>query len=262
MPRVAANLVWLFTEVPFMDRFAAARRAGFKYVEFLLPYEHPGEQIKEALDTNDQQAVLFLSPSGDWASGERGIAASPTRVAEFRSGIKTAISYARILGVSRVGCLAGKITPGCSRKEQRSTLIENLRFAADAMGEYGIKVLVEHVSLAAIPGFFLNRVHEVLDVIADAGRSNLYLHYDMYHAQRTEGNLTQILRDHIARIDHIHIADTPGRHQPGTGEINYPFLFAEMDTLGYKEFVGLEYEPIPDTVKSLGWIKEYGCQLA
>ncbi|HLA80444.1 MAG TPA: TIM barrel protein [Thermoleophilia bacterium] len=262
MPRLAANLVWLFTEVPFMDRFAAAQRAGFRYVEFLLPYEYPAEKVKEVLDQNGQQVVLFLLPSGDWASGDRGVAASPNRVGEFRAGVKTALSYARVLGVPRIGCLAGKTVPGYSRREQWNTLVENLQFVADAMGEMGIKVLVEHVSHAAIPGFILSRVQDVLDVIAEANRPNLYVHYDIYHAQRTEGNLTQILRDHIASIDHIHVADTPGRHQPGTGEINYRFLFSEIDRLGYGQFVGLEYEPIPDTVKSLEWIKEYGCQLA
>jgi hydroxypyruvate isomerase len=150
---------------------------------------------------------------------------------------------------------------GHSREEHRNTLVENLRFAADALEKIGVKLIVEHINPFDIPGFFLNRVQDVLDVIAEAKHPNLYVQYDMYHAQRTEGNLTQILREHFAQIDHIQIADNPGRHQPGTGEINYPFLFAEMDKLGYKGYVGLEYVPAPNTVGSLGWITEYGCQL-
>jgi hydroxypyruvate isomerase len=261
MPKLAANLGWLFTEVPFTDRFAAARQAGFKHVEFLLPYEYPAEELKRLLDENGLRIVLFILPSGNWLK-DRGIAASPDRVEEFRAGVKIAISYAKILGVPRVNCMAGKMTPGFSPEQHWATMIENLRFAADALGEIGVKVVVEHVNRYTIPSFFLNRVQDVLDVIAEAKRPNLYVQYDIYHAQRTEGNLAQILREHIAQIDHIHVADTPGRHQPGTGEINYPFLFSEMDKLGYKEFVGLEYEPTADTVSSLGWIKEYGCQLA
>ncbi len=262
MPKLAANLTMLFTDVPFLDRFAAAKQAGFKYVEFLFPYEHPAEKVKEILDKNGLQVVLFNLPSGNWAGGDRGIAASPNRVEEFRAGVKTAVSYAKLLDVPRLNCLAGKMVPGYSREEHRKTLVENLRFAADAVKEIGVKLVVEHINPYDIPGFFLNRVQDVLDVIAEANRPNLYLQYDIYHAQRTEGNLAQILREHFAKIDHIQVADNPGRHQPGTGEINYPFLFAEMDRLGYTGYVGLEYVPDPGTVKSLGWVKEYGYQLA
>ncbi len=262
MPKLAANLTMLFTEVPFLDRFAAAKQAGFKYVEFLFPSEHPAEKVKEMLDTNGLQVVLFNLPSGNWAAGDRGIAASPNRVEEFRNGVKTAVSYARILGVPRMNCLAGKMVPGFTREEHRKTLVENLRFAADAVKAIDVKLIVEHINPHDIPGFFLNRVQDVLDVISEANRPNLYVQYDIYHAQRTEGNLAQILREHLAKVDHIQVADNPGRHQPGTGEINYPFLFAEMDRLGYKGYVGLEYVPNPGTVKSLAWITQYGYQLA
>jgi hydroxypyruvate isomerase len=262
MPKIAANLTMLFTEVPFLDRFAAAKQAGFKYVEFLFPYEQPAEKVKEVLDQNGLTVVLFNLPSGNWAGGDRGIGASPNRVEEFRAGVKTAVSYAKVLGVPRVNCLAGKMVPGFSREDHRKTLVENLRVAADAMGEIGVKQIVEHINPYDIPGFFLNRVQDVLDVIAEANHPNLYVQYDMYHAQRTEGNLAQILRQHFTKIDHIQIADNPGRHQPGTGEINFPFLFAEMDKLGYQGFVGLEYIPSPDTLKSLAWLKGNGCKLA
>jgi len=262
MPKIAANLTMLFTDVPFLNRFAAAKQAGFKYVEFLFPYDHPAEKVKEMLDKHGLKVVLFNLPSGNWAGGDRGIGASPNRVEEFRAGVKTAVSYAKVLGVPRMNCLAGKLVAGFSREDHKKTMVENVKFAADALKEIGIHLIIEHINPYDIPGFFLNRVQEVLDVIAEAGRPNLFVQYDIYHAARTEGNLAQILREHLAKIDHIQVADNPGRHQPGTGEINYPFLFAEMDKLGYKGYVGLEYVPSPDTLKSLGWIKEMGCQLA
>ena len=262
MPKLAANLTMLFQDVPFLDRFAAAKQAGFKYVEFLLPYDHPAEKVKEALDKNGLQVVLFNLPCGNWAGGDRGIGANPNRVEEFRAGVKTAVSYAKLLGVPRLNCLAGKMVAGASREDHKKTLVENLKFAADAVGQIGVKQIVEHINPFDIPGFFLNRVSEVLDVIAEAKRPNLYVQYDIYHAARTEGNLTLTLREQFAKIDHIQVADTPGRNQPGTGEINFPFLFAEMDKLGYKGYVGLEYVPKPDTLSSLGWIKQMGCQLA
>jgi hydroxypyruvate isomerase len=262
VPKLAANLTMLFTDVPFLDRFAAAKQAGFKSVEFLLPYDHPADKVKEALDRNGLQVVLFNLPSGNWAGGDRGIGATPNRVEEFRAGVKTAVAYAKVLGVPRMNCLAGKMVPGFSKDEHKKTLVENLKFSAEALGQIGVKLIVEHINPFDIPGFFVNRVAEVVDIIGEVNRPNVYVQYDIYHAARTEGNLTQTLREHFAKIDHIQVADTPGRNQPGTGEINFPFLFAEMDKLGYKGYVGLEYVPKPDTLKSLGWIKEYGCQLA
>jgi len=262
MPKVAANLTMMFTDVPFADRFSAAAKAGFKSVEFLLPYDLPAEKVKELLDKNGLKVVLFNLPSGNWAGGDRGIGASPNRVEEFRSGVKKGVEYAKTLGVPRMNCLAGKMVAGFSREDHKKTLVENLKFSADALGQIGVKQIIEHINPFDIPGFLLNKVQDVLDVIAEVKRPNLAVQYDIYHAQRTEGNLVQILREHLAQIDHVQVADNPGRHQPGTGEINYPFVFAEMDKLGYQGYVGLEYVPAPDTLKSLGWIKQYGCQLA
>lgn len=262
MPKVAANLTMLFQDVPFLDRFAAAKQAGFKYVEFLFPYDHPAEKVKEALDKNGLKVVLFNLPSGNWGGGDRGIGASPNRVEEYRAGVKRAVEYAKLLGVPRMNTLAGKAVQGFSREDHLKTLVENLKFSADALGQIGVKQIVEHINPFDIPGFVLNRVQDVLDVLAQVNRPNTAVQYDIYHAQRTEGNLVQILREQFAKIDHIQVADNPGRNQPGTGEINYPFVFAEMDKLGYQGFVGLEYVPKPDTLKSLGWIKEYGCQMA
>ncbi len=261
MPKIAANLTLMFTDKPFIERFAAAAQAGFKSVEFLLPYEQPADKVKEALDKNGLKVVLFNLPSGNWAGGDRGIGASPNRIEEFRAGVKTAVEYAKVLGVPRMNCLAGKLVQGYSKEVHIKTLVENLKFSADALGQIGVNQIIEHINPFDIPGFVLNRVSEVVDVIQQVGRPNVYVQYDIYHAQRTEGNLAQIVREQFAKIDHIQIADNPGRHQPGTGEINFPFLFAEMDRLGYQGYVGLEYNPMPDTVGSLGWIKDYKVQL-
>ena len=262
MPKLAANLTMLFTEVPFLERFDAAARAGFKYVEFLFPYDHPAEEIKARLDRKGLTVVLFNLPSGNWAGGDRGIAANPDRVQEFRDGVGRAVAYAGILGPPRLNCLAGKVVPGLGRAEHWRTLVENVRFAADALAAAGRKLVVEPINHYDIPGFFLNRTQEALDLITEAARPNVYVQYDVYHAQREEGNLVPTLRERIASIDHIQVADNPGRHQPGTGEINYPFLFAELDRLGYGGFVGCEYVPAPDTAGSLGWIQAMGCRLS
>jgi len=262
MPKIAANLTMLFNDMPFLDRFAAAAKAGFKSVEFLLPYDFPAEKVKEALDTNGLKVVLFNLPCGNWAGGDRGIGANPNRVEEYRAGVKTAVEYAKLLGAPRLNCLAGKMVAGVSKEEHLKTLVENLKFSADALGKIGVNQIVEHINPFDIPGFVVNRVSEVLEVIEKVGRPNVFVQYDIYHAQRTEGNLAQILREQFAKIDHIQIADNPGRNQPGTGEINYDFLFAEMDRLGYKGHVGLEYVPKPDTLGSLAWIKSYKVEQA
>jgi len=256
--KFAANLAWLFTEVPLLERFAAARHAGFQHVELVHPYDIPAEDLRAALDRTGQELVLALLPCGRWAEGERGIAADPGRVAEFRAGVRTAAAYAHLLGIPRLNCMAGRSLPGCPRRLQVQTMVENVRFAADVLAEQGVKVVIEHVNPYTIPGFLLTRVGEVLEVIAEAKRPNVFLQYDIYHAQRAEGNLTEILRNHLAMIDHIHVGDNPGRHQPGTGEIDYGFLFGEMERLGYRQVIGLEYEPVPDTLTSLAWLKAYG----
>lgn len=262
MPKIAANLTMLFTEVPFLERFAAAKQAGFKYVEFLHPYDYSPEQVRELVKSNGLQVVLFNLPSGDWAAGERGIAANPARQEEFRAGVHRAIAYAKALGVPRVNCLAGKASSDFTPEEHWNTLVENVAFAANALAEIGVSLVVEPINHFDIPGFVLNTTRQGLDLIAQAGRPNVYLQFDIYHVQREEGNITPTLREHIGKIAHIQIADNPGRHQPGTGELNFPFLFAEIDRLGYQGFVSGEYIPAPDTLSSLGWIKEYGCQLA
>lgn len=261
MPKLAANLTMLFTEVAFPERFAAARKAGFRNVEFLFPYDYSPEQVKAWVDENELTVVLHNLPSGNWAAGDRGIAADPRRVDEFRAGVSQAIPYARALGVPQLNCLAGKAAPGIAAEEHWQTLVANVRIAAEALGEARLNLLVEPINHYDVPGFVLNRTEQALALIAEVGLPNIYVQYDVYHAQREEGNLLPTIREHLPKIAHIQIADNPGRHQPGTGEINYPFLLGELDRLGYSGYVALEYIPEPNTVDSLGWIRAFGYQL-
>jgi hydroxypyruvate isomerase len=261
MPKFAANLTMLFSNIPFLERFAAARLAGFTAVECLFPYDYPAKQIKEQLSTNGLKLVLFNLPSGNWGAGERGLAASPDRVEEFRVGVRKAIAYAQVLGVPRLNCLAGKRVSGYSDEEHRNTLASNLRFASEALQGAKLTLMIEAINHFDLPGFFLNRTEQLAQLIEEVNMPNVFIQYDVYHAQREEGDLTATLRKYHKMIGHIQIADNPGRHQPGTGEINYPFLFKEIDRMGYEGFIGLEYVPEPDTMTSLAWIKRYGYQL-
>lgn len=257
MPKFSANLTMLFTELPFLERFAAAREAGFTAVEFLFPYDHAPARLAGLLKEHNLSQVLFNLPAGDWAAGDRGIAVDPSWAEEFRAGVAKAVTYAKALGTPRLNCLAGKAPQGVAEEVLRRTLVENLRFAADELAKEGLVLLVEFINLKDIPGFYLHTSAQTLELIAEANRPNLFMQYDVYHAQREEGELAATLRAHMPRIGHIQIADTPGRHQPGTGEINYPFLFDEIDRLGYAGYVGLEYVPEPDTLASLAWMKKY-----
>jgi len=258
MPRFAANLTMLFTEVPFMERFGLAREAGFSAVEYLFPYEFEKIQLKAELQRHGLTQVLFNLPAGKWAEGERGIAANPERVGEFRAGVQKAVEYALELGVGGLNCLAGKKIPGCDEEDQWSTLTGNVRHAAQVLQENGLRLMVEPINHFDVPGFLLHRTDQAMKLIGEAGMPNVFIQYDVYHAQREEGDLTATLRKHIGKIGHIQIADNPGRHQPGTGEINYPFVLKEIDASGYRGHVGLEYVPVPDSKSSLAWIAEFG----
>lgn len=260
MLHFTANLTMLFTELPFPQRFAAARSAGFNTVEYLFPYENEAPFLADLLTANHLKQVLFNLPAGDWSKGDRGIAADPDRVQEFRTGVERALAYARILGVSQLNCLAGKIRPDISLEAQWQTLRENLQFAADALAGQGVKLLVEFINRYDIPGFLLHRTEQTLRLLDEVDRANVFLQYDLYHAQREEGELTATLRTHLDRIAHIQIADNPGRHQPGTGEINFPFLFDQLEKWDYQGYIGLEYVPTPDTLSSFAWLTSYGVQ--
>lgn len=254
MPRFSANLSMLFTEQPFLQRLAAARAAGFAAVEFQFPYDWPAEALAQALTQAGVTAVLHNLPAGDWAGGDRGIAADPGRVAEFRAGVPQALAYARVLGVPRLNLLAGRVPAGVSAGLARETLLENIRFAARALAAEGRTLLIEPINTHDVPGFCVHRSDQALALIAEAGEPNVQLQYDLYHAQRMEGDLAATLARALPQIGHIQFADNPGRHQPGTGELNFGFLFAELDRLGYAGHVGAEYLPLGSTESSLdGW---------
>lgn len=253
MPRFSANLSMLFTEVPFLDRFARAAQAGFEAVEFMFPYAHSPQEIKARLDATGLKAVLHNLPAGDWEGGDRGIACDPARVAEFRAGVARGVAYATTLGVPQLNCLAGKAPDGADDALLRHTFVDNLRFAAAALHQAGLRLLVEPINRYDIPGFYLQRTAQALSVLDEVGAPNAFVQYDIYHAQRTEGELAATLAQHLARIGHIQIADNPGRHEPGSGEINYRFLFQHLDRIGYQGWVGAEYRPASTTEAGLGW---------
>jgi hydroxypyruvate isomerase len=257
MPRFAANLSMLFTEVDFLDRFAAAADAGFSGVEYLFPYDFPAEAIKARLDANNLEQVLFNLPAGDWAKGERGIACHPDRVEEFRAGVDQAIAYAKVLGNTQINCLAGIRPQGhdCASIEQ--CFVDNLKFAADKLEQAGIKLVMEMINTRDIPGFYLSTTRQALDIRDKVGSSNLYLQYDIYHMQIMEGDLARTLENNLATINHVQLADNPGRHEPGTGEINYRFLFEHLDRIGYQGWIGCEYKPATTTAAGLGWMKAH-----
>jgi hydroxypyruvate isomerase len=255
MPKFAANLTMLFNEVPFLDRFAAAAEAGFEAVEFLFPYPYKATELAERLEANKLKLVLHNLPAGNWEAGERGIACLPERKGEFQEGVGRAIEYAKALKVPQLNCLVGIPTAGVSRDTALATIVDNLTFAATALKREGIRLLVEPCNSYDIPGFALNRSAEALDVIAQTGSDNVFLQYDIYHMQRMEGELAATIKKHFAKIAHIQLADNPGRNEPGTGEINYPFLFDLLDSLGYEGYIGCEYKPKTTTVEGLGWLR-------
>ena len=255
MPKFAANLTMLFTELPFLDRFEAAARAGFKAVEFLFPYAYDAQEIKTRLDANGLQLVLHNLPPGDWDAGERGIACHPDRIEEFRAGVARGIEYAQALGVKQLNCLAGKAPAGVPDAVLRQTLVDNLRHAASEFRLAGLRLLVEPINSFDIPGFYLNRTQQAIEILDEVGTDNAFVQYDIYHAQRMEGELAATLQQCLPRIAHLQLADNPGRHEPGTGEINYAFLFAHLDRIGYDGWIGCEYKPLTTTEAGLGWIE-------
>jgi len=254
MPKFAANLTMLYNELDFLDRFEAAAKSGFKGVEYLFPYAYSKEQLAERLAVHSLTQVLHNLPAGDWAGGERGIAVLPDRVGEFQDGVGLAIEYAKALGCTRVNCLAGITPAGVAADKLAETLVANLRFAADQLKREGIKLLVEAINTFDIPGFYLKGTAQTLELIAATGSDNVFVQYDIYHMQRMEGELAATLQQHLAQIAHVQIADNPGRNEPGTGEINYPFLFDWLDRIGYSGWIGCEYKPRTGTVAGLGWL--------
>lgn len=265
MPRFSANLSYLYTDLDFLGRFAAARRSGFTAVEFHFPYAWDSRRLADAVREEELEVVLFNLPPGDWNAGERGIACHPGRTREFRDGVARAVHYAKALGCGRVNCLAGIRPVDASDEAARRTLIDNLRYAAGELGKAGIRLMIEPINTRDIPGFFVSRTRQALDLVAEANCGNLFVQYDIYHAQVMEGDLARTIGENLASIGHMQLADNPGRHEPGTGEINFPFLFAHLDRIGYEGWIGCEYKPGPanegsplgETEASLGWLRPW-----
>jgi hydroxypyruvate isomerase len=253
VPKFAANLTMLFGELPFLDRFAAAKAAGFSGVEYLFPYDFEKAVLRERLLQYGLTQVLHNLPAGDWAAGERGIAIFPDRVDEFRDGVYRAIDYATALDCHQVNCLVGVAPPEADPFELNDVLVKNLRFAATTFARENIRLLIEPINTIDIPGFFLRRTEQAVQIIADVGSDNLFIQYDIYHMQVMEGDIARTLQKQIARIAHVQLADNPGRNEPGTGEINYPFLFRYLDDIEYRGWIGCEYKPKTTTIESLGW---------
>ena len=257
MPKFAANLSFLFNEYDFLDKFAYASKAGFKGVEYVSPYEYDKHQLVDILGSNDLTQVLFNLPAGDWANGERGIGCLPDRVSEFQEGVGLALEYALALGCAQVNCLAGIKPADLSVGEANETLITNLEYAGSILDRSDVKLLIESINTMDIPGFFLNTTNQAARILGELNCDNVSLQHDLYHMQIMEGDLARTLRRHADIISHIQLADNPGRHEPGTGEINYPFLFSILDEIGYTGWVGCEYIPAGKTMDGLSWIKSY-----
>ncbi len=258
MSKLAANLTMLFNEVPFLDRFEAAAAAGFKAVEFLFPYAYEVKELVSRLQANDLELVLHNLPAGNWEAGERGIACHPQRVEEFRQGVQQAVIYAKALGVKQLNCLVGIVPPDVSLESAERTVVANLKFAAEALKKEGIRLLIEPINTFDIPGFFLSRTSQAARIIEATGSDNLFIQYDIYHMQRMEGELSATIKAYLPLIRHVQLADNPGRNEPGTGEINYRFLFAQLAALGYDGWIGCEYKPRGTTLAGLGWRAEHG----
>jgi hydroxypyruvate isomerase len=257
MPKFAANLTMLWNEHGFLDRFAAAAKAGFTGVEYLFPYDYDKNQLLEQLRAHKLTQVLHNLPAGNWAKGERGIGCHPDRVGEFQEGVGKAIEYAKALGCKQVNCLAGIQPAGVATDKVRETFVSNLKFAAGKLKQAAIRLLIEPINTRDIPGFYLTGSKQALEIIREVGSDNLFLQYDIYHMQIMEGDLATTIEKNLALILHMQLADNPGRHEPGTGEINYPFLFDFIDRIGYQGWIGCEYKPGTTTDAGLSWIKPY-----
>jgi 2-dehydrotetronate isomerase len=255
MPRFAANLSMMFTEQPFLDRFDAAASAGFSAIEFLFPYDHPVEAVGERLNRNGLVQALFNLPPGNWEAGEKGFAALPEKFAELQQSLRTALPYALATGVKRLHLMAGL----ADRNDPKAVAAfrKSVAWAAEFLNPHGIDIVLEPLNKRDNPGYFLNDFGFARDLIVDMNIPNLRLQFDFYHCQILHGDVTMRLREMMPVIGHVQIASIPSRHEPSGEELNYPFLFEELDRLGYTGFVGCEYRPRGNTVDGLGWFKSY-----
>lgn len=255
--RFAANLSFLFGDLPLYERIDAAAANGFHGVEFMFPYDYDVAEIKRRLRTNGLEQVLLNLPAGDFAKGERGFASDPARVAEFRRGVDDAVAIARELGCARVNCLTGIAVPGLDPALARATLVANLRYAAQALGAIGATALVEAINRIDTPGFLIGTTAEAFALIDEVGAPNFKLQFDLYHAQRVEGNLIATIRNHIARIGHVQIADSPDRNEPGTGELAFERILPVFDEVGYDGWIAAEYKPSRPVPETFAWLAAF-----
>lgn len=253
MPRFAANLSMMFNEQPFLDRFETAAQAGFQAVEYLFPYDHPAAEIRRRLTDLGLKQVLFNMPPGDWNAGERGLAALPGRQAQFRDGVKKSLDYAVALNCKLIHPMAGIQAPDVDRVTAASVYAANLAWAAEQALAAGVRLSIEPINHRDMPGYFLNTNEQAAAIIAALGTEGIGLQFDVYHCQITEGDITMRMERYLPLIAHMQIADVPGRHEPGTGEIAWPFVLGRIDELGYDGWVGLEYRPAHDTLGGLAW---------
>ncbi len=258
MPKFAANLSMLYTELPFLERFAAAAQDGFRQVEYLFPYEWSTEELAKRLRRHGLQQVLFNLPPGDWSVGERGIACLPERREEFRAGVATALRYADALEVSQLNCLAGLQPAGSDEALLWETLVENLDFAAQRLQEAGKTLLIEPInSKIDMPGFFLDTLPKALRLVQTLRRDNVKIQFDLYHMHIMHGDLVEGLKQALPYIGHVQFADHPGRHEPGTGEIDLAAAFSYLDQHGYAGWISAEYRPSRATGETLGWLRSF-----
>lgn len=257
MPKLAANVSLMFTERAFLERFSAAANAGFRFVEYQFPYAWTAQEIAERAQQAGIEVVLHNLPSGDAAKGDRGIGCLPGREGEFREGVERAIEYARAVHCPRLNCLAGIAEQDIARELQRETFVANLTYAAGKLKAAGIGLLIEPINPRSVPGFFLNTSRQAEEIIEAVGSDNLSIQYDIFHMQIVEGDLARTIGRLLPKIGHMQLADVPDRHEPGTGEINFQWLLAHIDRLGYSGSIGCEYNPIEDTVAGLQWAKPY-----
>ncbi|PRG44986.1 2-oxo-tetronate isomerase [Burkholderia gladioli] len=257
MPRFAANLSMMYTEHPFLERFAAAARDGFRAVEYLFPYDFAADELKARLADAGLVQALFNAPPGDWAAGERGFASLPGREDEFRRAFDTALDYARVLGNDKLHVMAGLLPAGADRARHREVYLRNLAHAAEAARAAGVLVVIEPINTRDMPGYFLNRQDDAQAICREVGAPNLRVQFDCYHCQIVEGDIAMKLKRDFAGIGHIQVAGVPERHEPDLGELNYPYLFELIDTLGYDGWIGCEYRPKAGTSEGLGWLRPY-----
>lgn len=256
MPNFQANISMMFQEIDFLERFAAAAQAGFTAIEIMFPYDYEVEQISELLIKHKLSLNLFNLPPGDLQLGERGIAALPDRQDEFKQFADKALYYAQALNCTKLHCMSGIVTEDMDKTQCTNIYVENLKYLAQKAKPLGIEIMVEAINPTDIPDYLVNSQQQSLDIVQQTGMDNVKMQFDIYHCQMTEGNVASRFNEFLPHIGHVQIADVSGRHEPGTGEINYPFLFKHLDEAGYKAWVGCEYIPKHDSIKSLTWWRD------